>query len=135
MQIANEASTTDNSIDISFEVKNTGLMVADEIPQIYLSPTADNQNIRPIQLQGFARVSLNPGETKTVRVKLYTEQFGYYSNNGSPQWNIAPGEFTVKVGASSTDIRLQQNITLKGKTVVKKLRDNYLSESCVEVRI
>ncbi|MBR5167440.1 MAG: glycoside hydrolase family 3 C-terminal domain-containing protein [Salinivirgaceae bacterium] len=132
MQIANEASTHDSSIDISFEVKNTGSMTADEIAQIYLSPTDDNQNIRPIQLQGFARVSLNPGETKTVRVKLYTEQFGYYSNNGSRQWNIAPGKFSVKIGASSTDIRLQQNITLKGRKVVKSLRDNYLSESTVE---
>ena len=132
LQIANEASTTDNSIDISFEVKNTGSMAADEIAQIYLSPTADNQNIRPIQLQGFARISLNPGETKTVRVKLYTEQFGYYSNNGNRQWNIAPGEFCVKIGASSVDIRLQQNITLKGKTVVKRLRNNYLSEAMVE---
>ena len=106
-------------------------MAADEIAQIYLSPTADNQNIRPIQLQGFARVSLNPGETKTVRVKLYTEQFGYYSNNGRRQWNIAPGTFTVKVGASSADIRLKQDITLKGKTVIKRLRNKYLSESCV----
>ena len=132
MQIANKASTTDNSIDISFEVKNTGSMAADEIAQIYLSPTADNQNIRPIQLQGFARVSLEPGQTKTVRVKLYTEQFGYYSNNGQRQWNIAPGKFSVKIGASSTDIRLQQNITLKGRKVVKSLRDNYLSESTVE---
>ena len=132
MQIDSEVSTNSPSVNLSFEVKNTGSMAADEIAQIYLSPTADNQNIRPIQLQGFARVALNPGETKTVRVKLYTEQFGYYSNNGRRQWNIAPGTFTVKIGASSTDIRLQQNITLKGKKIVKSLRDNYLSESTVE---
>ena len=132
LQIANEASTADSCISLTFDVKNIGTVAADEIAQIYLSPTADNQNIRPIQLQGFARVALNPGETKTVRVKLYTEQFGFYSNNGRRQWNIAPGTFTVKVGASSADIRLQQDIILKGKTVVKRLRDKYLSESCVE---
>ena len=132
LQIANEASTVDSCVSLTFDVKNTGTVAADEIAQIYLSPTADNQNIRPIQLQGFARVALNPGETKTVRVKLYTEQFGFYSNNGRRQWNIAPGTFTVKVGASSADIRLKQDITLKGKTVVKRLRDKYLSESCVE---
>ena len=132
LQIDSEVSTSAPCVNLTFEVKNTGSMAADEIAQIYLSPTADNQNIRPIQLQGFARISLNPGETKTVRVKLYTEQFGYYSNNGSRQWNIAPGEFCVKIGASSVDIRLQQNITLKGKIVVKRLRDNYLSEAAVE---
>jgi beta-glucosidase len=102
-------------------------MAADEIAQIYLSPTADNQQIRPIQLQGFARVSLQPGETKTVKVKLWTEQFGYYSNGGKRQWNIQPGTFVIKVGASSTDIKLQEEVTLKGEPVVKPIRDHYLS--------
>ena len=103
-------------------------MAADEIAQIYLSPTTRDQNIRPIQLQGFARVSLEPGQTKRVRVKLFTEQFGFYSHNGERQWNIAPGTFMVKIGASSTDIRMQQAITLKEKPVVKPLRDHYFSE-------
>jgi beta-glucosidase len=123
-----EAKTTDNYIKLSFEVKNTGKVAADEIAQIYLSPTTRDQNIRPIQLQGFARVSLEPGQTKRVRVKLFTEQFGFYSHNGERQWNIAPGTFMVKIGASSTDIRMQQAITLKGKSVVKPLRDHYFSE-------
>ena len=122
-----EASTTDESISLTFDVKNTGKMAADEIAQIYLSPTSADQNIRPIQLQGFARVSLQPGETKTVKVKLWTEQFGYYSNQGQRQWNIQPGTYIVKVGTSSTDIKLQENITLKGEPVVKPIRDHYLS--------
>lgn len=122
-----EASTTDESISLTFDVKNTGKMAADEIAQIYLSPTSADQNIRPIQLQGFARVSLQPGETKTVKVKLWTEQFGYYSNQGQRQWNIQPGTYIVKVGASSTDIKLQENVTLKGEPVVKPIRDHYLS--------
>ena len=122
-----EASTTDESISLTFDVKNTGKMAADEIAQIYLSPTSGDQNIRPIQLQGFARVSLQPGETKTVKVKLWTEQFGYYSNQGQRQWNIQPGTYIVKVGASSTDIKLQENVTLKGEPVVKPIRDHYLS--------
>ena len=104
-------------------------MAADEIVQIYLSPTNNSQQIRPIQLQGFARVSLQPGETKTVKAKLYTEQFGYYSHQDNRQWNIAPGQFIVKIGASSEDIRLQQTITLKGEPVIKPLRDHYFSEA------
>ena len=127
LKVNGEASTTDESISLTFDVKNTGKMAADEIAQIYLSPTSADQNIRPLQLQGFARVSLQPGETKTVKVKLWTEQFGYYSNQGQRQWNIQPGTFIVKVGASSTDIKLQENITLKGEPVVKPIRDHYLS--------
>ena len=127
LKVNNEAKTTDESISLSFDVKNTGKMAADEIAQIYLSPTSEDQQIRPIQLQGFARVSLQPGETKTVKVKLWTEQFGFYSHKDQRQWNILPGTFVVKVGASSADIRLQENVTLKGEPVVKPIRDHYLS--------
>lgn len=126
-----KASTSDESVTLSFNVTNTGTVAADEVVQIYLSPAEEGQNIRPIQLQGFARVSLDPGQTKTVKVKLYTEQFGYYTNDGVRQWNIAPGTFEVKVGASSVDIRLSEKVTLTGTHVVKPLRDNYFSEVSV----
>lgn len=131
LQVNSEAQTSDNFVELTFQVKNTGEVKADEIAQIYLSPTADNQNIRPIQLQGFARISLEPGQTKTVTTRLYVEQFGFYSHNGTRQWNIEPGTYIVKVGASSTDIRLQQEVILRGKAVNKPLRDHYFSESIV----
>ena len=131
LQVGSEAQTTDNAIELSFQVKNTGKVAADEVAQLYLSP-ADGQQIRPIQLQGFARVSLQPGETKTVKVKLYTEQFGYYSHqDGVRQWNIEPGSYLLKVGASSADIRLEQKITLKGEPQHKPLRDYYFSETTI----
>jgi len=120
------ASTADESISLSFEVSNTGTVAADEIAQVYLSP-ASGQPIRPIQLQGFARVALQPGEKKTVRMKLYTEQLGFYTNEGKRQWNVVPGEYIIKVGASSQDIRLQQQVSLKGERVSKPLRDHYFS--------
>ena len=129
LQIASEASTTDESISLSFEVKNTGKVQADEIAQIYLSPTAESQPLRPIQLQGFTRVSLQSGEKKTVHMKLYTEQFGYYSNDGQRQWNVQPGNYIVKVGSSSADIRLQEQIKLTGKPAVKPIREFYFSQN------
>ena len=132
LQISKEASTSDESINLSFEVENTGKVAADEIAQIYISSTKDDQPIRHIQLQGFARIPLQPGERKTVRVKLYVEQFGYYSNNGQRQWNIAPGTYSVKVGASSADIKLSENVTLKGAPVSKPLREFYFSETTVK---
>lgn len=125
--VAKDATTESDGIAISFEVKNTGDMKGDETAQIYLSPADSNQKIRPIKLQGFARVSLEPGETKTVKATLYPDQFGYYTNDGKRQWNIDPGNYSVKIGASSQDIRLQDKIVLKGKKVSKPIRDNYFS--------
>lgn len=132
LKVEGDFSTASPSVNLSFVVTNTGKMAADEIAQIYLSPTSSNQPLRPIQLQGFARVSLNPGESKTVKIKLYTEQFGYYSHEGQRQWNIVPGSYIVKVGASSADIRLQQTVALNGDPVTKSLREYYFSETIID---
>ena len=132
LQVNSEAQTSDDSVELTFQVKNTGSVKADEVAQIYLSPTTESQSIRPIQLQGFARISLEPGQEKTVTTRLYVEQFGFYSHKGDVrEWNIEPGTFIVKVGASSADIKLQQQVELKGKAVTKPLRDHYFSESIV----
>ena len=132
LKVDKEPSTADMCVNLSFEVSNTGEVAADEIAQVYLSPTDSKQNIRPIQLQGFARVRLQPGQTKTVKVRLYTEQFGFYSHQGQRQWNICPGTFSIGVGASSADIRLKEKVSLKGEQVTKPLREFYFSESFVE---
>ena len=117
----------DEFVNLTFEVKNTGEMAADEIAQIYISPTTQDQPIRPIQLQGFTRVSLKPGESKTVSVRMFDEQFGYYSHEGERRWNILPGDYIVKVGASSTDIRLQATVTLGGKPISMPIREHYFA--------
>ena len=132
LQVNSEAQTTDDFVELTFQVKNTGGVKADEVAQIYLSPKDEKQHIRPIQLQGFARISLEPGQTKTVTTRLFVEQLGYYSHeNNIRQWNIEPGTFIVKVGASSADIKLEQQMELKGKPLSKSLRDRYFSKSIV----
>ena len=139
LEATSELTTKDESFTVTFDVENTGKMAADEVAQIYLSPTDKNQHIRPIQLQGFARVSLKPGESKKVSVKIYTEQLGYYTrstsgrsqdkNDGQRQWNIEPGKYLIKIGASSQDIKLQQEINVSGDAVTKPLRKYYFSEA------
>ena len=129
LEATTEVTTNDESFNLTFDVKNTGKVAADEVAQIYLSPADKSQQIRPIQLQGFARVSLKPGESKKISVKMYTEQLGYYTNDGQRQWNIQPGKYIIKVGASSQDIKLQQEINLSGEAVKMPLRKYYFSEA------
>ena len=132
LQASSEAQTSDDFVELTFQVKNTGNMAADEIAQVYLSPKDSTLQIRPLQLQGFARITLEPGQTKTVTTRLFTDQFGFYSHKGGVrQWNIEPGTYIVKVGASSADIRLQQEVILRGAPATKPLRDHYFSESIV----
>ena len=136
MALDEEAKTSDKYIELSFEVKNTGKMAATEIAQIYLSPAENSplaSHLSPLKLQGFARVPLEPRQTKRVRVKLYPEQFGFYSHEGNGRhWNIQPGEYVVKIGASSQDIRLEERLTLTGEAVSKPLRDYYFADISVE---
>ena len=128
--------TSEPFVNLSFEVKNTGKVSATEIAQIYISPAPDSPlaaRLSPLKLQGFARVSLEPRQSKTVRVKLYTEQLGYYSREGSERrWNVQPGKYLVKIGASSADIRLEDQMTLVGDTIHKPLREQYFSDVTVE---
>ena len=132
MQADSVCSTDGDSILVSFDVTNTGAVAADEVAQLYLSPTRSDQPIRPIQLQGFARIPLQPGQTRRVHICLHADQFGYYTHQGERQWNVAPGEYQVRIGASCRDIRLQQTVRLSGNTCSKPLRDRYFSVTKVD---
>ncbi|MDE6340920.1 MAG: glycoside hydrolase family 3 C-terminal domain-containing protein [Muribaculaceae bacterium] len=131
LKVENGATTDSDGIKVSFDVTNTGDVSGDEIAQLYLSPGEEGQSLRPIKLQGFARVPLQPGETKKVTVTLSPEQFGYYSNDGERRWNIDPGKYKVRIGASSADIRLEDKVELKGKKVTKPIRDSYFSKTSI----
>ena len=136
MAIEDGVRTNEPFVNLSFEVKNTGKVSADEIAQIYVSPAPDTplaSHLSPLKLQGFARVSLEPRQSKTVRVKLYTEQLGYYSREGKERrWNVMPGKYVVKIGASSADIRLEDQLTLIGDSIHKPMREQYFSDITIE---
>ena len=119
------ARTSSKAIKVAFDVTNSGEMDADETVQLYVSPASEEQDYQPIRLQGFGRVSLKAGETKHVEFLMSPQQFGHYDNG---QWTIDSGDFIIKVGASSADIRLQNTLTLKGKSVTMPLRTVYFSE-------
>ncbi|MCF0202877.1 MAG: glycoside hydrolase family 3 C-terminal domain-containing protein [Bacteroidaceae bacterium] len=121
------AGTNAENFNVSADITNTGSYSGDEIVQLYVSPTGNNKNLRPIQMQGFARISLKPNEKKTVKFNVSPQQLGYYDKG---QWNIAPGTYTIKLGASSTDIKGQGDITLTGEAQTMPLRTNYFTKVC-----
>jgi beta-glucosidase len=81
--------------------------------------------LKPIKLAGFGRVSLKPGETKKIDFIMSPQQLGYY-NDGI--WAIEKGDFIIKVGAASNDIRLTDSICLIGDAHTMPLRTVYFSE-------
>ena len=97
---------------VSFNVKNTGEVAAAEVAQVYVSDEQCSV-VRPVkELKGFDKVYLNPGETKTVSMRLDDEAFRFYCLN-SHGFVVEPGTFTIYVGSSSEDIRLTTTLTVK----------------------
>jgi beta-glucosidase len=121
------AKTKDGLIQISCRVTNTGGVKGDEVVQLYASPKS-GQPLKPIQLKGFQRVSLEPGESKAVTFTVGADQLAWHSDAG---WTVSPGEYSFFVGSSCRDLPLEGTCTLKGKPVVKALRDVYFARADV----
>lgn len=119
------AATSDEVIRVSFDISNLGMYASEEIVQLYVSPTSDEQPLKPIRLQGFGRVHLEPGQKATVEFLMSPQQFGYY-NDG--KWIVDSGDYQIKIGASSADIRLTDTVTLTGEAYLLPLRTVYFSE-------
>ena len=97
---------------VTATIKNTGKAAGEEVVQLYVSPPKSKVD-RPVkELKGFAKVSLEPGESKTVEMKLTPRSFQYYDVDAK-DWVAEPGTYEIRVGASSRDIKLKQAIELK----------------------
>ncbi|WP_426514475.1 glycoside hydrolase family 3 C-terminal domain-containing protein [Dactylosporangium sp. McL0621] len=98
-------------VAVAFDVTNTGSRAGSEVPQVYVGPPAATGE-PPKNLRGFARVTLNPGQTQRVTVTLDARSFQYWGT----AWTTAAGTHQVYVGASSRDIRLTGQATIGGTT-------------------
>ena len=102
----------DGDVDLSFTVQNTGKMKGDEVAQVYVHK--DNASIKvPInQLKRFQRITLAPGERKTLSFKIPASEFSFYSTETN-DFKIDSGKWEIQIGSSSRDILLKQNITIQ----------------------
>jgi beta-glucosidase len=105
-----EPETTDGTrpIQVNFTLSNTGTRAGAEVAQIYLGLPASTGE-PPRRLVGWAKVELEPGETREVTVTLDPKATSHplsYWNVETNGWEIASGDYQVYVGASSRDIRL-----------------------------
>lgn len=96
---------------ITFDITNTGKVAGAEVAQLYVTDE-ECSLVRPLkELKGFEKVFLKPGQTKTVSIRLDDTAFRFY-NTYEHKFIVEPGEFTIKVGSSSADIRLVTSLVL-----------------------
>lgn len=96
---------------VTIKVTNSGRVAGDEVVQVYIAKP-DAKVFRPAQeLKGFVRVHLEPGQSKTVGIPLDDKAFRYW-NEPAGRWAVEGGSYTVRVGASCVDIRLEATVAV-----------------------
>ncbi len=101
-----------DGVTISVDITNTGKITGKEIVQVYIHDQK-SALVRPEkELKGFAKVELQPGETKTVSIPLDFRAFAYFHPEHN-QWITEDGDFDLLIGASSADIRQSITVTLE----------------------
>jgi beta-xylosidase len=93
------------STRVLVEVTNTGARRGDEVVQLYVRDLVSSVT-RPVkELKGFERVTLDPGQTKTVALEVTPDRLAFFDIDMS--FRVEPGEFRLMVGSSSRDQDLQ----------------------------
>lgn len=104
------AAVPGQSAEVSVDVSNTGKRSGMETVQLYLSDR-QCQDCAVRELKAFGRVELDPGETKTVTLRLEPRAFAYYDSH-SHSWQTRAGTYEIAVGSSSRDLRLRKTLAL-----------------------
>lgn len=101
---------SEDGVDVKFTLTNNGKMAAAEVAQVYVGELCPSVP-RPVkELKGYARVQLGKGESKSVTVHLGKEAFAFYDVD-IHDFRVNAGKFSIMVGASVGDIRLNAEVT------------------------
>ncbi|HEY4190912.1 MAG TPA: glycoside hydrolase family 3 N-terminal domain-containing protein [Candidatus Limnocylindrales bacterium] len=122
-----ELDTAGDVVTVRVDVTNTGTRAGDEVVQLYVRDEEATVARPVIELRGFRRVHLEPGECRTVCFRLSTEELAYVG--ADYRRVVEPGLVRLYVGRSSTDLPLTVDLMLVGRTVELVERSCYVTES------
>jgi len=97
---------------VSLKISNVGKRDGFETVQLYVADLKSSVPRPPQELKGFKKVLLKAGESKTIELELDSAAFAFWHPT-KKKWTVEPGEFTLRVGASSRDICIQTIIQIK----------------------
>ncbi len=100
-----------DTLTVSVDITNTGKVRGKEIVQLYVRDNTGACRRPDKELKGFEKISLEPGETKTVTMTLDHRSFAWYHTD-LKDWYAASGKYDILIGASSRDIRLSESVQM-----------------------
>lgn len=121
LRLSADSVPTDGVLAVSATIANDGARAGDEVVQLYVRDVAGSVT-RPVrELKGFCRLSLEPGERRTVTFHLDMSQLAFHGRDLT--FGVEPGNVDIMIGASSADIRLQETIQITGPRNTIRLTD------------
>jgi len=112
LKLTTDRITKDGEVDIQFTIKNTGKMKGDEVTQVYVHSMDATIKVPINQLKRFERITLLPGEEKTLSFKISVSELSFYDIKTN-DLKTETGQWEIRVGSSSKDIRLKKTITIE----------------------
>ena len=100
--------SVEGEVKLSCKVKNTGKVAGDEVVQLYIRDDVSSVTTYVKVLRGFERIPLQPGEEKTVHFTLKPNDLAIW--NKENKFVVEPGTFTIMIGSSSEDIKLEGSV-------------------------
>ncbi|MFA0964457.1 glycoside hydrolase family 3 C-terminal domain-containing protein [Roseivirga sp. BDSF3-8] len=123
----------DDKLEVTVTVTNTGDAAGKEVVQLYLSAPDRLVDKPEAELKGFAKTrELAPGESQTLTFTLSPRHLASFVDEQSA-WVASAGEYTVKIGASSLDIRQQDTFTLNSELIAEKVNKTFDNVNEIEV--
>ena len=110
---------------VSFHIENTGKMAGEETAQLYIGIKNSNIFRAKLELKGFKKVSLNPGEKKRLTVYFDDKSFRFY-NVATDAFEVESGEYDIYIGSSCMDIRLQSTLYVEGNMKISPYKKDEL---------
>ncbi|HET9910489.1 MAG TPA: glycoside hydrolase family 3 C-terminal domain-containing protein [Anaerolineales bacterium] len=101
-----------DGLTVTVDVANTGKLAGKEVVQVYVHDQKSGLVRPPKELKGFAKVELQPGETRSVSIQLDFRAFAYYHPEYK-QWITEDGDFDILIAASAADVRHSLTVTLE----------------------
>ena len=117
-------------VAVSCEVKNVGDRKGDEVVQLYIRDEVASVSRPAKELKGFRRITLEPGEKKTVTFHLSMDQLAFYDRH--MRFVVEPGTLKVMVGSSSEDIKLTGTFEVVGATKVTPSDRTFFTEATID---
>ncbi|QEC45980.1 beta-glucosidase [Pseudobacter ginsenosidimutans] len=111
LSISPDSLRAQSNITVQVTITNSGKRKGDEVVQLYLKDKISSVTQYETLLRGFERISLQPGESKTVSFYLRPDDLALLDKDMN--WTVEPGEFEIQIGSSSTDIRLRKTFTVR----------------------